>query len=506
MSVKNPVRWGVLGVAQINDATLPGVLTADNAVLHGIASRRPGVAQEAARRWGADHHHTSYEALLADPVVEAVYIPVRNTDHLQWTLAALEAGKHVLCEKPLVLEAAHVAQIRQAADRAGRYVLEAFMYRFDPRWQRALEIIAGGGIGDPRVVRVGLGFKQHYPDYNIRFDPAVGGGVLWDLGCYAVDMSCAALGGTPTEVSTTTWTRPGEQMETSAEALLRFPEGRSARRSCTSPSITPTPTARWRSWAPTVGCRCRAPACAVSHSRACSTTATGRRCSWAGSSRPPRASPSPTRTSSRLPTSASACVLGDGRGTAWTWPPPMRASSPRCSSRPGLGAWSTFPGTESRMRNYRQIALVVRDAYQAMDHWSTLLGVGPWDVRHFTPQTVRDFHVEGRRVEEDFDFICAVTWVGEVEMELIQPIKGPNIYWRHLEEHGEGLHHIKDVMPDKEIPGVIQHFEEQGIGVLQTGWIDDDVHYYLDTKDQLGMVFEIGNGGKIGPPSERYPA
>lgn len=158
------------------------------------------------------------------------------------------------------------------------------------------------------------------------------------------------------------------------------------------------------------------------------------------------------------------------------------------------------------MRNYRQIALVVRDAYQAMDHWSTLLGVGPWDVRHFTPQTVRDFHVEGRRVEEDFDFICAVTWVGEVEMELIQPIKGPNIYWRHLEEHGEGLHHIKDVMPDKEIPGVIQHFEEQGIGVLQTGWIDDDVHYYLDTKDQLGMVFEIGNGGKIGPPSERYPA
>ena len=158
------------------------------------------------------------------------------------------------------------------------------------------------------------------------------------------------------------------------------------------------------------------------------------------------------------------------------------------------------------MRNYRQIALVVRDVYRAMDHWSTLLGVGPWDVRHFTPETVRGFHVDGREVEEDFDFICAVTWVGEVEMELIQPITGPNIYWRHLEEHGEGLHHIKDVMPDEEIPGVLQHFEQQGISVLQTGWIDDDVHYYLDTKDQLGLVFEVGNGGRIGPPPERYPA
>lgn len=122
------------------------------------------------------------------------------------------------------------------------------------------------------------------------------------------------------------------------------------------------------------------------------------------------------------------------------------------------------------MRNYyRQVALVVRDVYKAMDHWSALLGNGPWDVRHFTQVTVRDFHVDGKRVEEEFDFICAVTWVGEVEMELIQPIKGPNIYWEHLEDHGEGLHHIKDVMPDEEIPGALEHFERQGCAVIQTG-------------------------------------
>jgi hypothetical protein len=157
------------------------------------------------------------------------------------------------------------------------------------------------------------------------------------------------------------------------------------------------------------------------------------------------------------------------------------------------------------MRNYRQIALVVRDVDATMKLWWEVLGIGPWDVRHFTPETVRDFHVDGRRVEEPFDFICAVTWVGEVELELIQPITGPNIYWRHLERHGEGLHHVKDVMPDEEIPAVLEDFARRGYGVMQTGWIDQDVHYYLDTARDLGMVYEIGNGGPIGPAPRRYP-
>lgn len=158
------------------------------------------------------------------------------------------------------------------------------------------------------------------------------------------------------------------------------------------------------------------------------------------------------------------------------------------------------------MRNYRQIALVVNDVYAAMDHWYSVLGIGPWDVRHFTPQTVREFRVDGKPVEEDFDFICAVTWVGHVEFELIQPIKGPNIYWRHLESKGEGLHHIKDVMPDEEIPAALEHMRGKGFDVMQTGWIDGDVHYYLNTQEALGLVYEIGNGGPIGPAPVRYPA
>ncbi len=159
-----------------------------------------------------------------------------------------------------------------------------------------------------------------------------------------------------------------------------------------------------------------------------------------------------------------------------------------------------------RTPNYKQIALVVRDVYATMDQWYRMLGIGPWDVRHFTPETVRDFKIDGEPVTEHFDFICAVTWVGAVELELIQPIAGPNIYWEHLEKYGEGLHHIKDVMPDEEIPAVVADFEAKGARVLQTGWIDQDVHYYFDTKDTLGMVYEIGNGGPIAPATERYPA
>lgn len=158
------------------------------------------------------------------------------------------------------------------------------------------------------------------------------------------------------------------------------------------------------------------------------------------------------------------------------------------------------------MRKYKQIAWVVRDVQQAMEHYWNVLGIGPWDVRHFTPKTVRDFHVHGKRVNEDFAFICAVCWEGEVEFELIQPIKGPNIYWDFLERKGEGLHHIKEIVSDADMPAVLADFKAKGIAVLQTGWIDNDVHYYLDTEQQLSFVYEVGNGGKIGPPDRRYPS
>ncbi len=222
------IRWGAMGVPAINEALIPRLLGASNATLHAIASRRACVAGREARRWGALVAHQSYEALLADDAAEAVYIPLSNDLHAEWTVRSLEAGKYVLCEKPLGLSEHEVERVREAADHSGRLAFEAFMYRFTPRWRRAHEILAQGLIGEPRVVRVGLAFKQHPPGYNIRFDPAVGGGIVWDMGCYATNMARDLLGGEPRSLVATGHMRSGSAVETSVEAILSFDGGRSA--------------------------------------------------------------------------------------------------------------------------------------------------------------------------------------------------------------------------------------------------------------------------------------
>lgn len=155
----------------------------------------------------------------------------------------------------------------------------------------------------------------------------------------------------------------------------------------------------------------------------------------------------------------------------------------------------------------KQICILVDDLDTAMKNYWENFGIGPWDVRHFTPDTVRDFYVRKQPVQEDFDFICAVTWEGDMEYELIQPLKGPNIYWEHLEKFGSGLHHFKVVIPDDdELAAYVKELEEKGLEVTQTGWIDNDVHYYVNSYDKLGLTLELGNGGKIGEAEEVYPS
>jgi predicted dehydrogenase len=150
-----------------------------------IASRGKERAAEAAARLGIPKSYGSYEELLADPGVEAVYIPLPNNLHAEWATAALKAGKHVLCEKPIAMDSAQTKAMAAVAAEKGRLLMEAFMYRFHPQWVRAREIIASGELGELRAIQSWFTYNNSDPS-NIRNKPETGGGALYDIGCYAV--------------------------------------------------------------------------------------------------------------------------------------------------------------------------------------------------------------------------------------------------------------------------------------------------------------------------------
>jgi D-xylose 1-dehydrogenase (NADP+, D-xylono-1,5-lactone-forming) len=222
------VQWGILGDAAINDAFIPGVQAATNSELVALASRRPEAGANAASRWSIPRIYNSYDALLADSEIDAVYIPLPNHLHAEWTVRAADAGKHVLCEKPLALSVDEIRDIERAAARNHVQVMEAFMYRFLPRWRKAEELVWSGAIGDPRIVRIGFAFYHPPAGYNIRFDPEVGGGIIWDMGCYAVNMSRMLLRAEPIAAYAVPHSRSGAKVETSVEMILRFPDDRSS--------------------------------------------------------------------------------------------------------------------------------------------------------------------------------------------------------------------------------------------------------------------------------------
>lgn len=148
-----------------------------------------------------------------------------------------------------------------------------------------------------------------------------------------------------------------------------------------------------------------------------------------------------------------------------------------------------------------QVAYVVRDIDRAMkNHWESF-GIGPWDVYTFGPPAVRDSVVRGK--PSDHTYLLAITWLREVQLELMQPLTGRSIYDEHLEKKGEGVHHIKLYYPNCD--KALADFARKGIKVIQSGKIDDDEFYYLDTERLLGYVLEIGNNGKIRAPERRYP-
>ncbi len=184
------VRWGVLSTARIGrEKVIPAMQKGEYSEIHAVASRDPERARMTARRLGVPRAFGSYEALLADADIEAVYVPLPNHLHVEWSIKALAAGKHVLCEKPLGLNAADARRLLAAAEKSPRLkVMEGFMYRHHPQWQRAKLLVDRGKIGELRAIQSFFAYYNVAPD-NIRNRADAGGGVLMDIGCYPVSLA-----------------------------------------------------------------------------------------------------------------------------------------------------------------------------------------------------------------------------------------------------------------------------------------------------------------------------
>ena len=193
------VKWGIMSTAHINRLFLAGARDASGVELAAVASRDRARAEAYAREQGIATAHGSYEALLADPQVEAVYIPLPNSLHVEWTIRALQSGKHVLCEKPLSRRVADVERAFEVADHEQRLLMEAFMYRHHPQTRRLIELIREGAVGRVRMIRAAFGFVAGDPA-NIRLSAALGGGALMDVGCYCVS-AARLIAGEPERVS-----------------------------------------------------------------------------------------------------------------------------------------------------------------------------------------------------------------------------------------------------------------------------------------------------------------
>jgi predicted dehydrogenase len=191
MSITTRLRWGILGAARINERLLPAIVEASNARLVAIASRRPGAAAQTLEQYAPHQQNVqtydTLDALLDDADVDAVYLPLANHEHAEWTLRAIERGKHVLCEKPMALTVADIEAIKAAVSAHKVTVMEGFMYRFHPQHARVQELIHTGLIGEVRSVRASYSFMMK-PARIYRLVESVerGGGAMWDIGCYAI--------------------------------------------------------------------------------------------------------------------------------------------------------------------------------------------------------------------------------------------------------------------------------------------------------------------------------
>jgi predicted dehydrogenase len=220
------IRWGILSTARIGtEHVIPGIAASRYGIVSAISSRDLATAQQVGSRLGIARAYGSYEELLADPEVDAVYNPLPNHLHIAWSVKALEAGKHVLCEKPLAPTPEETTPLLEAS---GRYpelkVMEAFMYKFHPQWRQVKSMVASGAIGELRTIHTTFAYYLVDPD-NIRNIVEYGGGALLDIGCYAVSVPRLLFAEEPVRVSAIVERDPQLGTDRLASAILEFPTG-----------------------------------------------------------------------------------------------------------------------------------------------------------------------------------------------------------------------------------------------------------------------------------------
>ena len=196
---RKPLNWGLLSTARINRSLIPALRASKRNHLLAVASRSQESADAYAGKWKIPRGYGSYADLLADPEIDVVYNSLPNHLHAEWTIKAVEAGKHVLCEKPIALSVEEVDAISDAAKTHGRVVTEAFMYRHHPQTLKVQGIVNSGSLGTLKLLRGSFSYVIN-PEGNIRVDPALGGGSIWDVGCYPISYMRAVLGAEPLDV------------------------------------------------------------------------------------------------------------------------------------------------------------------------------------------------------------------------------------------------------------------------------------------------------------------
>jgi predicted dehydrogenase len=219
------LRFGILGVAKIATVkVIPAMQSSEHCEIAAIASRDAARAEAAARELRIPKHYGSYEALLADPQIDAIYNPLPNNLHVPWSIRAAEAGKHVLCEKPIAMSVEETKQLIEARDRTGVVMAEAFMVRVHPQWLRTRELVNSGEIGDLRAVSGFFSYDNRDPR-NIRNLPATGGGAIMDIGCYPINTSRWMFGAEPWRVIGLVERDPEFGTDRLSSAILDFPKG-----------------------------------------------------------------------------------------------------------------------------------------------------------------------------------------------------------------------------------------------------------------------------------------